>query len=201
MESVKADQVHLHVSSETGILNQVIVHTPGEEMANVSPHNLPELLFEDILHVEDAREEHQVMCRVFRKIVGRDDAVLQISSLLEEAFQQSPARDEFVETLCAVSSWHNLRPFEKELKLLSPEELKRFALSGRSPLQIKIPPIPNLMFTRDVAAVVNNAILLSHPANTARARESIIMRVVVNHHPAFEGGTAASNSFARRRDL
>lgn len=178
--------VKLGVNSETGILQQVIVHTPGEEMAQVSPEKLHELLFEDILHLQDARREHQLMCRVFRKIVGRHDAVLQISSLLGEALQQDDARDEFVELLCGVSQSANLQAFENELKLLSPENLKRFALTGESSLPIHAHPIPNLLFTRDVAAVVNDAIILSHPATTARARESIIMRVVIHHHPAFK---------------
>ena len=180
-----SNDVRLQIVSETNFLNQVVVHTPGEEMVTVSPDDLPELLFEDILHLEDAREEHELMCAVFRKIVGRHDAVLQISSLLGEAFERDEAREEFVEALCAISKWSNLRAFERDLKQLSPEDLKRFALTGLSSLPIIAPPLPNLMFTRDVAAVVNDAILLSHPANAARSRESIIMRVVVHHHPAF----------------
>ncbi len=178
--------VDLGVFSETGILNQVIVHTPGEEIAHVSPENLHELLFEDILHLEDARAEHQLMCRVFRKIVGRHNAVLQIATLLREAFQVEDARAEFVEALCAVSKSVNLQAFEHELKLLSPADLKYFALTGRSSLPIHAHPIPNLLFTRDVAAVVGNSIILSHPATVARARESIIMRIVVKYHPAFQ---------------
>ena len=179
--------VKLGVSSETGILEQVIVHTPGEEMAQVSPENLHDLLFEDILHLEDARAEHQLMCRVFRKIVGRQDAVLQISSLLGEALQKEDARNELVEAICKVSTSTNLQAFEKELKLLSPENLKHFALTGESYLPINAQPIPNLLFTRDVAAVVGDSIILSHPATPARARESFIMRVVIHHHPAFKG--------------
>lgn len=177
--------IDLSVTSETGILQQVIVHTPGIEMAQVAPDNLHELLFEDILHLEDARQEHQLMCRVFRKIVGRHSAVLQISSLLGEAFKSEDARYEFIEALCEVSKSANLQAFEQELKRLSPDNLKHFALTGQSSLPIHAQPIPNLMFTRDVAAVVGNAMILSHPATTARARESIIMRVVAHHHPAF----------------
>jgi arginine deiminase len=180
-----AEAIQLNVFSETGFLQQVLVHTPGAEMAQVSPDNLPELLFEDILHLEDARNEHNLMCEVFRKIVGRQDAVLQISELLGEAFQLEAARHEFIHTLCAISRWSNLKAFEDELKRLSPDELRHFALTGSSRLPIIIPPLPNLMFTRDVAAVVGTSIMLSHPANAARARESIIMSVVVQHHPVF----------------
>lgn len=167
------------------MLQQVIVHTPGEEMAQVSPEELPSLLFEDILHLEDAHEEHQLMCRVFRKIVGRHTAVLQIASLLGEAFQSNDAREDFVEGICSLARSSNLQAFEDELKRLSAEDLKRFALTGRSQLPIHAQPIPNLMFTRDVAAVVGDAIVLSHPATTARTRESLIMRIVMHHHPSF----------------
>ncbi len=179
-------EINFSVTSETGILQQVIVHTPGEEMAQVSPEELPNLLFEDILHLEDAHEEHQLMCRVFRKIVGRHTAVLQISSLLGETFQSSDAREDFVEGLCALAKSSNLQAFEDELKQLSAEDLKRFALTGCSQLPIHAQPIPNLMFTRDVAAVVGDAIVLSHPATTARTRESLIMRIVMRHHPSFQ---------------
>ncbi|MDX1739975.1 MAG: arginine deiminase, partial [Rhodothermales bacterium] len=71
-------ELSLEVTSETGRLRRVIVHTPGPEMEMVSPESLGDLLFEDILFLGKARSEHERMCRLFRKIVGREDAVLQI---------------------------------------------------------------------------------------------------------------------------
>lgn len=175
----------LDVTSETGYLTRVIVHTPGEEMSMVSPENREELLFEDILHVEDAHNEHQLMCAVFEKVIGENDAVLQIATLLREAFDQESARFDFVEQLCQVSQAQNLQAFEKQLKALSPNELHRFALTGVSRLPIHAQPVPNLLFTRDLGATVGNTIILSHPANAARARESIILSVVLHYHPRF----------------
>lgn len=180
------DPVTLRIPSETAQLNQVIVHTPGAEMDLVSPVNREELLFEDILFVSHARKEHELMCRVFEKVIGSDGAVVQISTLLRESLEMADARERFVEELCAVSPGRNLQAYADDLKRLSPDELTHFALAGKSSLPINALPLPNLLFMRDLAAVVGDHIVLSHAATSARARESVIMNVVVQHHSAFE---------------
>ena len=173
------------VTSETGRLRQVIVHTPGDEVALVSPENRLDLLFEDILFVGHARNEHALMCAIFEKIVGQEQAVLQISTLLREAFAQEDARFDFVEQVCRLTPESNLQAFESQLKRLSPDELHRFALTGVSPLPINARPVPNLLFSRDVAAVVGHHIVLSLPATAARLREGLIARIVLHHHDRF----------------
>ena len=175
-----------HVPTESNLLKQVIVHTPGHEMELVAPDNHAELLFDDILFLGHARQEHQLMCSLFRKIVGRPDSVLQISELLRETFQIEDARLDFIDRLCRSLPERNLRGVEGELKRLAPDELHFFALTGKSDLPITLPPIPNLMFTRDLAAVVHDHIILSFAATAARTRESIIISVVLNYHPRFE---------------
>ena len=178
-------EVQFDVRSETDHLQQVIVHTPGAEMDMVSPLDREALLFEDILFLSHARKEHELMCAVFEKVIGNPDGVLQITTLLRESFDLEDARFDFVDQLCEASHGANLRAFEQDLKRLSPDELCHFALTGSSPLNIEARPIPNLMFMRDLAAVVGDHIVLSYAATSARARESIIINVVVHHHPAF----------------
>jgi arginine deiminase len=39
----------LHVDSQVGRLRQVIVHQPGLELSRLTPGNVEELLFDDIL--------------------------------------------------------------------------------------------------------------------------------------------------------
>ena len=174
-----------NVPAEAHLLKQVIVHTPGQEMELVAPDNRADLLFDDILFVGHARQEHLLMCSVFEKIVGQPDSVLQISDLLLETFKKEEARHAFVEKLCRSLPEQNLGAVEDELKRLSPNDLRQFALTGESELPIRVQPIPNLMFTRDLAAVVQDHIILSHAATVARTRESLIINVVLNHHPRF----------------
>jgi arginine deiminase len=175
----------VRIDSEVAPLRQVIVHTPGEELALVSPHNRLELLFDDILFAEQAEEEHQIMCRLFRAVVGTDDAVLQITDLLLEAFAAEEARHAFVDLVAARLPETNIEAYVRELKKLDARELHRFALTGQSPLALSALPVPNLMFTRDLSAAVGEHIILSHAATKARARESLIIRVILHHHPFF----------------
>ena len=177
--------IDFSIHSETDRLKQVIVHTPGAEMDLVSPHDREALLFEDILYLSHARKEHELMCAVFNKVVGKTGSVFQITELLKEAFKQEDARASFVEQLVEASPGVNLRAFESDLNRLSPEELYYFALTGQSPLSLEAKPLPNLMFMRDLAAVVGSHMVLSHAATSARSRESVIINVVASFHPAF----------------
>ena len=181
----------LSVTSETAPLRQVVVHTPGEEMALVSPENKDELLFDDLLFVEEAREEHATLVRLFEAAVGPTDvpggAVLQLSALLREAFDGADARESFVDLLVRFLPERNFEAYEAELKALDPDALHRFALTGQAPFPVSAAPLPNLLFTRDLAAVVGDLVLLSHAAKPARKPESAVIQTVFRHHPRFAG--------------
>ena len=175
----------LSVHSETDLLHRVIVHTPGPEMDLVSPENREGLLFEDILFTGTARREHRLMCALFRKVTGRENAVLQLRTLLAETFEEEDARASFIEQLCRAEAERNLAAARDDLRRLPPGELLDFALTGRTQLPVTMHPLPNLMFTRDLAAVVHDRIVLSRAATAARLRESLLLHTVLHHHPAF----------------
>lgn len=175
----------LQITAETSRLRQVVVHTPGEEMELVSPENKDALLFDDILFLDLARAEHAVMCRFFEKVVGHDDAVLQVSTLLREALDSEDARQHYVDQLVRALPERNLEAYERELLALDPDTLHRFALTGRAPFPISADPLPNLMFTRDLSAVVGDHVIVSHAATPARLPESVIVSTVLHHHPRF----------------
>ena len=175
-----------HIASEVAPLRQVVVHTPGRELSLVSPENRLELLFDDILFEHKARQEHELMCQLFTRIVGQDDAVLQIRDLLLETFYIPEAREYLVEELIRTMPERNLQAFKSDLLAFTPEELMEFVLTGRSILPIHALPLPNLMFTRDLCAVVQDRIILSKAATAARARESVLIRTIFYYHPGFE---------------
>ncbi len=154
-------------------------------MALVSPENKDALLFDDILDLSVAREEHQVMCRLFEKIVGAPDAVLQLSQLLREAFDNEDARLDYVERLCKVLPERNYEAYAEELRALDAVELHRFAITGQAPFSVSAYPHPNLLFTRDLSAVVGKHVILSLAATPARLPESVIISTVMRYHPRF----------------
>ena len=55
-----------NVQSEVGQLRQVIVHRPGLELARLTPSNIGDLLFDDVMWASKAREEHDVFADVLR---------------------------------------------------------------------------------------------------------------------------------------
>ena len=179
------DLAPFHVASETAPLRQVVVHTPGEEMSLVAPDNAEDLLFDDILFVEEARDEHATLIRLFESVVGEPDAVLQLTGLLRETFDDGEARTAFVDGLIERMPYRNFEAYESDLKGLDADGLLRFAVTGQAPFPVTARPLPNLLFTRDLSAVVGGHVLLSMAATAARAPESVIMRTIYRHHPRF----------------
>ena len=48
----------LHVDSEVGRLKQVILHRPDLELKRLTPTNKDSYLFDDVLWVKHAKQEH-----------------------------------------------------------------------------------------------------------------------------------------------
>lgn len=180
--------MHINVSSEIGHLQGVIVHTPGHEVSLVNPELKDELLFDDIIFEDDAREEHLDMLEVFKAAMPSDGKVIEIVDLFRDVFQLEEARHYFIEQLVREFPEANLHVVEKELENLNPEELLRFVTEGRlkESKGFSLNPTPNLLFTRDLAAVVGDSILVSRAAKKARLRESLLMETLVQYHPLFE---------------
>lgn len=179
--------MNLSVRSETGLLQGVIVHTPGREVSLVNPEMKDELLFDDIIFEEDARREHQGMLEVLRAAMPSGAAIYQITDLIRESFEQEEARNHFIRKLVDRHPEENIHTVEDELHRLDPDELLQFAVQGHTPglRNFTLYPTPNLVFTRDLAAMVDDAILLSRPAMKARLREALMMEAVIKYHPLF----------------
>jgi len=180
--------MNINVSSEIGHLQGVIVHTPGHEVSLVNPELKDELLFDGIIFEEDARGEHLDMLKVFSAAMPANGKVIEIVDLFVEVFQQEEARAYFIEQLVKEFPEKNLHIIEKELRKLDPDDLITFIIQGylKKSKGFTLNPSPNLLFTRDLAAVVGNSILVSRAAKKARLRESLLMETLVHFHPLFE---------------
>ena len=56
----------LHITSEIGRLKTVLLHRPGEELENLTPDYLTNLLFDDIPYLQVAQKEHDAFAQVLR---------------------------------------------------------------------------------------------------------------------------------------
>src|SRR5438105_13808632 len=75
--------MRLNVTSEIGKLKSVLVHLPGREIDVMVPPMMAQLLFDDILFGQVAREEHRRFQQLMRFIA---DEVYAVQDLLEEVF-------------------------------------------------------------------------------------------------------------------
>src|SRR3954449_12048910 len=79
----------VHVTSEIGALQSVLVHTPGRELEAVTPGNRADYLYDDVIDTEVAQREH----RQFVSVLKRFSRVFQVRDLLTEVLEQAEARD------------------------------------------------------------------------------------------------------------
>jgi arginine deiminase len=178
--------MNINISSETDHLNAVIVHTPGREVSLVNPNLKEELLFDDIIFESDARREHLDMLRVFETAMPKKGRIFEITDLAVECFREEDLRAEFIGMMIDELPHENIHTIEKELILLDGEAFVRFLADGTAGGPFSLHPAPNMLFTRDLAAVVGENIILSRAARKARVREFLMMSMIVSHHPLFE---------------
>ncbi|MEX2404251.1 MAG: arginine deiminase family protein, partial [Balneolales bacterium] len=81
----------------------------------------------------------------------------------------------------------NLHTIEGELNNLGSPALLEFVITGTTSAipGFILHPSPNLLFTRDLAAVIPNGIIISRTAKKARLRESLMLETLVKFHPLF----------------
>ncbi len=180
--------MQIGIFSEVDPLKKVIVHTPGREVSLVNPQLKDELLFDDIIFEEDARREHLNMLRMFSAAMPGDGEIIEILDLAEKAFEKTEAREFFVDHLNRRAPELNINLIRNKVVDFSPREFVRFIVEGgEDPVKgFSMLPVPNLVFTRDLAAVAGERIIISRAARKARLRESVLMEAILKFHPDFE---------------
>lgn len=192
-----------HVDSEVGQLKQAIVHRPGIELSRLTPANVDELLFDDVMWAHRAREEHDAFVG---QLQSRGVVVHHFATLLAEALEEPGAREFLQEHLTTATRFGPAldRPLD-ELVGSTPAHLLADLLIGgvlksdvsdllHEPSLLMdylraddflLRPLPNHLFQRDNAAWVYDGLSINPMAKPARKRETINSRVIYNFHPMF----------------
>ena len=197
----------LGVHSEVGRLRQVVLHRPGLELERLTPSTVHDLLFEDVLWAERAREEHDAFAALLRSagIVVHDFPVLLAEALdvpgarefladrLATATRFGPALDRPLREVLerAPAGWLAERLVGGLLKrdLPSPA-ISSLLWSSLEPDDFLLTPLPNHLFQRDNVAWVYGGYSVNPMAMPARRREALNSRVVYRFHPLFAGAAA-----------
>ncbi|MCW2499128.1 MAG: arcA [Frankiales bacterium] len=192
------------VTSEVGRLRTVLLHRPGPELQRLTPRNNADLLFDGVPWVGRAQEEHDAFAQALR---DRGVEVLHLQPLLVQTLELPASRSEVVHTAinatvvgptlaATLTSWL-LELSSEELAAhlvagLTHDELPRTGPEGvvarlAGPSEFVVPPLPNLLFTRDSSVWVDDHVAIASPSMRARQREASLTRAVYSHHPRFAG--------------
>ena len=197
--------VEVNVQSEIGKLNGVILHTPGEEVENMTPENAERALYSDILNLSIARKEYKQLSEVLGKITK----TYQVKDLLTNILKDDAIKLEVLNRI------EKIEPFIAETtpkgsikdQLLdeNAEDLARLLIEG---VEMKcdtltkflnkdwydLRPLHNFFFTRDASMSMYNEVLIGRMANAVRDREAIIMQSIFDFTPGFNTKTLSLNT-------
>lgn len=174
-----------NVYSEIRDLKKVIIHHPDKGLSRISPKKAEELLFDDIIHLPLMEKEHQIFENVLKLFVGEKN-VIDTELLLEEALDYSDVMKE--KLIDDIIQFEEL-PSKTKLTMLDlpTKKLTDLLITGYCEQEDKylFDAIPNFIFTRDIAVVIKDYILITKAAREARHRENILARFIFNSHPMF----------------
>ena len=193
------------VHSEVGKLRTVMVCRPGLAHQRLTPGNCRDLLFDDVIWVQEAQKDHYDFVL---KMQQRGVEVLELHDLLAEALGSTEARSWVLDRRItannvgravsqAVRPWLEAMPAVKLADHLiggiAMEDLPRSehsallldALGGTSFL---VPPLPNTLFQRDPSCWIYNGVTCNPMYWPAREPETLLQRAIYKFHPIFKGG-------------
>ncbi|WP_029512517.1 arginine deiminase family protein [Mycoplasmopsis iners] len=190
----------INVYSEIGVLKEVLVHTPGDEIRRIAPSRLDELLFSAILEPSAAIQEHKSFLKILQ---DRGIKTIQLSDLVAETYKHYASEAEkeaFIEKYLDEATPVLSKDMRAKVKnyILSmqgePVKMVRTMMAGvskqelnvESEVELIVDPMPNLYFTRDPFASAGNGISLNNMKYVVRKRETIFAEFIFSIHPEYK---------------
>jgi arginine deiminase len=194
-----------NVKSEIGKLKTVLLHRPGEELENLTPKVLENLLFDDIPWLEMIVEEHDFLAKVFKE---HDVEVLYLTDVVSEAIDSAnEIKQKFIrqfleeanvtsETLTTVLTEY-LNSFDSTKKMVEktmagikkaevPNFVNRTLTDYIRDYPFVTDPMPNLYFTRDPFCILGNGVIINKMYTKTRSRETIYGHYIFKYHPLYK---------------
>ena len=191
------------VHSEVGRLRKVLVCRPGLAQKRLTPANCRELLFDDVLWVAQARNDHDAFTSA---MVERGVEVLELHDLLADVLALPTARAWLLDRKLGANfiDAETAAPLRPWLEALTPARLAEHLIGGvaraeapaesaglldrcAAPADMLLPPLPNTLFTRDSSCWIGGGVVLSPMFWPARRQETLLTAAVYRFHPLFTG--------------
>ncbi|MFE7663708.1 arginine deiminase [Streptomyces celluloflavus] len=199
----------LGVHSEVGKLRKVLVCAPGLAHRRLTPTNADDLLFDDVMWVENAQRDH---ADFVNKLRGRGVDVVELHDLLAGTMAIPDAREWLLDRKITANEVglgliDSTRAF---LETLDPRSLAEYLIGGLAAADLPdefrpdylglarestgvqeylMPPLPNTLYTRDTTCWLYGGVTLNPLYWPARHDETLLMKAVYRFHPDFTGST------------
>ncbi|WRZ94785.1 arginine deiminase [Streptomyces sp. NBC_01007] len=197
------------VHSEVGRLRKVLVCAPGLAHRRLTPTNSDDLLFDDVMWVENAQRDH---ADFVDKLRGRGVEVVELHELLAETMAVPVAKDWLLDRKITANEVglglvDGTRAY---LESLEPARLAQYLIGGLATADLPdefrsgylslarestgvreylMPPLPNTLYTRDTTCWLYGGLTLNPLYWPARHDETLLMKAVYSFHPDFVGST------------
>lgn len=197
------------VHSEVGRLRKVLVCAPGLAHRRLTPSNNDELLFDDVMWVENAQRDH---ADFVNKLTQRGVEVVELHELLAQTMEVPGARDwlldrKIVPNRVGLGLVDATRGY---LETLEPRVLAEALIGGLATNDLPedhrsayvalarestgareylMPPLPNTLYTRDTTCWLYGGVTMNPLYWPARKDETLIYKAIYQFHPDFVGST------------
>ncbi len=189
-----------HVASEVGTLRRVLLHRPDLSLQRLTPSNRHDFLFDEVLWVRRAREDHDAFADVLRE---RGAEVLYLHELLAETLDDPEARAWILKERVSEAQYGTFHAeLRRALGGMPSDQLTRHLIGGLTMAELSfrptglwaaaahetdfvLPPLPNHLFARDPSAWIYSGVLISAMAHPARWRETVHLKAIYRFHPRF----------------
>ena len=122
-----------------------------------------------------------------KKEYFNSDKVIDVQKALSDILEDNLVKIKLVSAVCAIEGCSQY--IQNRLEKLSAIQLAKTLITGILKKENKeekdrfiFPPVPNLVFTRDIGILIKDHILLSKSAKRARKRESLIVKYIALFH-------------------
>ncbi|MFE6098916.1 arginine deiminase [Streptomyces laurentii] len=199
----------LGVHSEVGRLRKVLVCSPGLAHRRLTPTNAAELLFDDVMWVENAQRDHAAFVA---ELTRRGVEVVELHDLLAETMALPEARAwlldrKIVPNEVGLGLVDDTRAY---LDSLAPRLLVEYLIGGLSVTDLPedsrpgyvalareghgsreylMPPLPNSLYTRDTTCWLYGGVTLNPLYWPARHGETLLMKAIYTFHPDYRDAT------------
>lgn len=196
-------QEKFNVASECGKLRSVMVCRPGLAHKRLTPTNCHDLLFDDVLWVEEAQRNHAQMVKSMQ---DRQINVIEAHDALAEIVKDKTARDWILDRKLSPNNLGQgmVQDLRDWLTELTPENLAEHLIGGvakfelpfkeknlfgfyMEPSDFVLPPVPNILFQRDPSCWIYGGVTLNPMYWPARRQETLLLQAIYKFHPYFAG--------------